>query len=134
VGIRQIDVGNIISPSTTNGLVVVTQLNPISLIFTLPETDLPQIQLQQQRSKAPLPVLALMVMFGTIALTGYLYVVIPKAFFPQQDTGLIIGQSEAAQDISFDAMAERQQALLDAIMRDPSVATIGSAVGTGGST
>ncbi|HWX58420.1 efflux RND transporter periplasmic adaptor subunit [Bradyrhizobium sp.] len=57
-GIRQIDVGNIISPSTTNGLVVVTQLDPISLIFTLPETMLPQIQLQQQRSKAPLPVLA----------------------------------------------------------------------------
>src|ERR1700704_3830422 len=44
VGIRQIDVGNIISPSTANGLVVVTQLNPISLIFTLPETNLPQIQ------------------------------------------------------------------------------------------
>ncbi|WP_024507944.1 efflux RND transporter periplasmic adaptor subunit [Bradyrhizobium sp. ARR65] len=58
VGIRQIDVGNIISPSTTNGLVVVTQLNPISLIFTLPETDLPQIQLQQQESRTPLPVLA----------------------------------------------------------------------------
>jgi multidrug efflux system membrane fusion protein len=57
-GIRQIDVGNIISPSTTNGLVVVTQLNPISLIFTLPETDLPQIQLQQQKSRTPLPVLA----------------------------------------------------------------------------
>ena len=49
-GIRQIDVGNIISPSTTNGLVVVTQLNPISLIFTLPETDLPQIQQQQQKT------------------------------------------------------------------------------------
>jgi multidrug efflux system membrane fusion protein len=58
VGIRQIDVGNIISPSTTNGLVVVTQLDPISLIFTLPETVLPQIQRQQQRAKAPLPVLA----------------------------------------------------------------------------
>jgi multidrug efflux system membrane fusion protein len=57
-GIRQIDVGNIISPSTTNGLVVVTQLNPISLIFTLPETDLPQIQLQQQKTATPLPVLA----------------------------------------------------------------------------
>jgi membrane fusion protein, multidrug efflux system len=42
VGIRQIDVGNIISPSTANGLVVVTQLDPISLIFTLPETSLPQ--------------------------------------------------------------------------------------------
>jgi multidrug efflux system membrane fusion protein len=58
VGIRQIDVGNIISPSTTNGLVVVTQINPISLIFTLPETVLPKIQQQQQKSKTPLPVLA----------------------------------------------------------------------------
>jgi multidrug efflux system membrane fusion protein len=58
VGIRQIDVGNIISPSNTNGLVVVTQLHPISLIFTLPETSLPQIQQQQQNTKTPLPVLA----------------------------------------------------------------------------
>src|SRR6266705_3380418 len=73
--------------------------------------------------------ITLMVMLGTIALTGYLYVVIPKGFFPQQDTGLILGQSEGAQDISFQAMAERQQALLNAIMRDPAVATVGSAVG-----
>jgi multidrug efflux system membrane fusion protein len=58
VGIRQIDVGNIISPSNTNGLVVVTQLDPISLIFTLPETSLPQIQQQQQKTKAPLTVFA----------------------------------------------------------------------------
>jgi membrane fusion protein, multidrug efflux system len=58
VGIRQIDVGNIISPSNTNGLVVVTQLHPISLIFTLPETSLPQIQQQQQRTKTPFTVLA----------------------------------------------------------------------------
>jgi membrane fusion protein, multidrug efflux system len=57
-GIRQIDVGNIISPSTANGLVVVTQLDPISLIFTLPETALPQIQAQQQNTKSPLAVLA----------------------------------------------------------------------------
>jgi len=57
-GIRQIDVGNIISPSTTNGLVVVTQIDPISLIFTLPETVLPQIQQQQAKTKAPLAVLA----------------------------------------------------------------------------
>ncbi|HYS86738.1 MAG TPA: efflux RND transporter permease subunit [Bradyrhizobium sp.] len=74
----------------------------------------------------------LMVMLGTIALTGYLYVIIPKGFFPQQDTGLIIGLSEAAQDISFQAMAERQQALLSAVMRDPAVASVGSAVGAGG--
>ena len=58
VGIRQIDVGNIISPSTANGLSVVTQLDPISLIFTLPETDLPQIQEQQLKTKAPLSVVA----------------------------------------------------------------------------
>ena len=58
VGIRQIDVGNIISPSTANGLCVVTQLDPISLIFTLPQTVLPQIQQQQQKTQAPLAVIA----------------------------------------------------------------------------
>jgi len=57
-GIRQIDVGNIISPSTASGLCVVTQLDPISLIFTLPETVLPQIQQQQEKNKAPLKVVA----------------------------------------------------------------------------
>jgi HAE1 family hydrophobic/amphiphilic exporter-1 len=76
--------------------------------------------------------ITLMVMFATIALTVYLYVIIPKGFFPQQDTGLIIAQSEAAQDISYQAMQERQQALLDAVVRDPAVATVGSAVGAGG--
>ena len=45
-GIRQIDIGNIIHPTDANGLVVVTQVEPISLIFTLPQTDLPQIQEQ----------------------------------------------------------------------------------------
>jgi hydrophobe/amphiphile efflux-1 (HAE1) family protein len=78
--------------------------------------------------------ITLMTMFGTIALTGYLFVIIPKGFFPQQDTGLIIGLSEAAQDISFQGMAERQQALINAVMRDPAVASIGSAVGAGGGT
>jgi hydrophobe/amphiphile efflux-1 (HAE1) family protein len=78
--------------------------------------------------------ITLMVFFGTVALTGYLYVVIPKGFFPQQDTGLIIGLSEAAQDISFQAMEERQQALIDAILRDPAVASVGAAVGAGGGT
>src|SRR5580693_5535836 len=58
VGIRQIDVGNIISPSTANGLVVVTQLDPISLIFTLPEPVLPQIQQQQEKTNTPLKVIA----------------------------------------------------------------------------
>jgi membrane fusion protein, multidrug efflux system len=57
-GIRQIDVGNIIHPTDPNGLVVVTQLEPISVIFTLPETELPQIQREQSRTKAPLTVFA----------------------------------------------------------------------------
>jgi membrane fusion protein, multidrug efflux system len=56
-GVRQVDVGNIIHPTDPNGLVVVTQIEPISLIFTLPETDLPQIQ-QQMANKKPLTVLA----------------------------------------------------------------------------
>jgi multidrug efflux system membrane fusion protein len=56
-GVRQVDVGNIIHPTDPNGLVVVTQIEPISLIFTLPEADLPQIQ-QQMASKKPLTVLA----------------------------------------------------------------------------
>ncbi|HEX9461529.1 MAG TPA: efflux RND transporter periplasmic adaptor subunit [Alphaproteobacteria bacterium] len=55
-GIRQLDIGNVIHPTDPNGLVVVTQLHPISVIFTLPEADLPQIQ--QQMAKGPLTVLA----------------------------------------------------------------------------
>src|SRR5215468_10304471 len=74
----------------------------------------------------------LMVMFGTVALTGYLYTVMPKGFFPQQDTGLIIGFSEAAQDISYQAMAQRQQALIDAVLQDPAVASVGTGIGAGG--
>jgi multidrug efflux system membrane fusion protein len=58
VGIRQIDIGNVIHPTDPNGLVVATQVEPISVIFTLPETDLPEIQQQQQQIKTPLTVLA----------------------------------------------------------------------------
>ena len=50
----------------------------------------------------------------------------------EQDTGLILGQSDAAQDISFQAMIERQQAMLDALMRDPAVQSVGAATGAGG--
>jgi multidrug efflux system membrane fusion protein len=57
-GIRQIDVGNIVHPTDPSGLVVVTQLEPISVISTLPETDLPRIQQQQMKTNAPLKVLA----------------------------------------------------------------------------
>jgi membrane fusion protein, multidrug efflux system len=57
-GVRQIDIGNIIHPTDPNGLVVVTQIEPISLIFTLPETVLPQIQQQQMKTSAAFKVIA----------------------------------------------------------------------------
>src|SRR3954470_2782388 len=76
----------------------------------------------------------LLVMLSTIALTGYLYVVIPKGFFPQQDTGQIVGITKAAQDISFPAMSERQQAVVDILSKDPAVQSVASYIGPGGPT
>ena len=61
-----------------------------------------------------------------------LYVVIPKGFFPVQDTGLIQGITEAPQSISFAAMAERQQALAAAILEDPDVDSLSSFIGVDG--
>jgi multidrug efflux pump len=78
--------------------------------------------------------MTLMVMFGTVGLTGYLYGAIPKGFFPQQDSGMIVGIAEAAQDISFPAMAGRMQAAVDVLMKDPAVFSVGSIIGAGGST
>ena len=76
----------------------------------------------------------LMVMLGTIVLTGYLYVIIPKGFFPQEDTGQITGITEAAQDISFPAMSERQQAIVNVLLKDPDIASVASYIGPGGPT
>jgi HAE1 family hydrophobic/amphiphilic exporter-1 len=76
----------------------------------------------------------LCVMLGTIAVTGYLYVVIPKGFFPQQDTGMIVAIAEAGQDISFAAMVQRMEAVIGTVMKDPAVSSIGSQIGAGGST
>jgi HAE1 family hydrophobic/amphiphilic exporter-1 len=76
----------------------------------------------------------LMVMLGTIAVTGCLYYVIPKGFFPQQDTGLIIGLAEAAQDISFPAMVQRMEAVLKVVLKDPAVDSVGANSGGTGST
>jgi hydrophobe/amphiphile efflux-1 (HAE1) family protein len=70
--------------------------------------------------------------FGTIGLTAYLYVVIPKGFFPQQDTGFIVAVSEAAQDISYAAMVDRQARLVDILLKDSGIDGVISAVGAGG--
>jgi multidrug efflux pump len=74
----------------------------------------------------------LLVAAGTLALTVFLYVVIPKGFFPIQDTGVIQGVSEAAQTVSFPAMADRQQALAKLILQDPAVESLSSFIGIDG--
>jgi len=67
-----------------------------------------------------------------IFVTGYLYVVIPKGFFPEQDTGFIFGQAEARQDISFEAMANLQNELSVIIQKDPGVQGVVGFVGSTG--
>src|SRR5207245_10736463 len=74
----------------------------------------------------------LIVAIGTLALTLMLYLFVPKGLFPIQDTGVILGISEAPQNISFDAMAERQRALGRVILQDQAVAGISSFIGLGG--
>jgi hydrophobe/amphiphile efflux-1 (HAE1) family protein len=76
----------------------------------------------------------LMTMIATVCLTIVLFILIPKGFFPQQDTGMIVGISEGAQDISPQAMAERQAAILDVIAKDPAVASVTAYIGPGGAT
>src|SRR5208282_179365 len=67
--------------------------------------------------------ITLMVMLGTVALTASLFIIIPKGFFPEQDTGLILGVTEAAQDVSPAGMAALQQRMIAAVKQDPAVAS-----------
>ena len=74
----------------------------------------------------------LLVAAGTLVLTIVLYIIIPKGFFPVQDTGIIQGISEATQSISFPAMEERQQELTHLILQDPAVESLSSFIGVDG--
>ncbi|HXW69842.1 MAG TPA: efflux RND transporter permease subunit [Methylocella sp.] len=76
---------------------------------------------------------ALFVFFSTVVLTVFLYFVIPKGFFPQQDTGVIYGITEAAQDISFVDMTKRELAVTDIVSKDPDVTGWTSSIGSLGS-
>lgn len=76
--------------------------------------------------------LTLMVAVGTIVVTALLYIVIPKGFFPLQDTSVIQGVSEATQSISFDAMTRRQEQVADRILQDPAVLSLSSFIGVDG--
>ncbi len=78
--------------------------------------------------------ITLLVTVGTLVGTILLYIYIPKGFFPVQDTGLILGVSEAAQNISFTAMSQHQQALADVILKVPAVESLSSFIGIDGTT
>ncbi|MFL9498987.1 multidrug efflux RND transporter permease subunit [Rhodopseudomonas sp. P1] len=74
----------------------------------------------------------LMVFFATVGLSVYLFVAIPKGFFPQQDVGMITAASEAAQDISFTGMKQRQEQLGEIVMADPDVDSVAMFIGGSG--
>jgi hydrophobe/amphiphile efflux-1 (HAE1) family protein len=73
----------------------------------------------------------LLVFLATVSLSVLLYVVIPKGFFPDQDTGILIGTTDAAQDVSYDAMATLQQQVNSIVQADPAVASVVASVGAG---
>src|SRR4029079_19753345 len=76
--------------------------------------------------------LILLVTLAPLGGTVYLYMIVPKGFFPQEDTGFLIGVTEAATDTSFEAMKVRQQALVEVLKSDPAIDYINSTVGSGG--
>jgi len=76
--------------------------------------------------------LTLLVAASTLVFTIWLYVIVPKGFFPVQDTGVIQGISEASQRISFPAMAQKQEALAEVILKDPAVVSLSSFIGVDG--
>jgi len=77
-------------------------------------------------------ILILCVVFGTVALNVYLFIIVPFGFFPQQDTGRLGGQTRAAQDISFDSMKIKQQTLAQIVLDDPAIQSVTAFVGGGG--
>ncbi len=74
----------------------------------------------------------LLITFGTLVLTLFLYVIVPKGFFPVQDTGVILGISEAPDYVSFESMSQRQQALAKVILQDKDVESLSSFIGVDG--
>ncbi|HEY4710948.1 MAG TPA: efflux RND transporter permease subunit [Candidatus Acidoferrales bacterium] len=74
----------------------------------------------------------LFVALGTLVLTIILYIIVPKGFFPVQDTGIIQGFSQAPESISFEAMSQRQQKLTEVILKDPAVENLSSFIGVDG--
>ena len=88
-----------------------------------------EVSLDWVLARKPLIVL---VTLATLGGTVYLYMIVPKGFFPQEDTGFLIGVTEAATDTSFEAMKERQLALAEILRSDPAIEYLNSTVGSGG--
>ena len=74
----------------------------------------------------------LIVMLLTVVATIWLYTIVPKGFFPQQDTGMVMASTESRSDVSFTMMVERQKAAAKVILSDPAVEGLGSSIGAGG--
>src|SRR4029079_15990631 len=74
----------------------------------------------------------LLIFFATIVLSVYLFMIIPKGFFPQQDNGFLTGVSEASQDVSFAEMKRHQEELSNIVQADPAVESIAMFIGGGG--
>ena len=74
----------------------------------------------------------LFITLATLAFTGVLAVAVPKGFFPQEDTGMLVGVTEAAADVSFPRMMALQEAVADVILKDPDVASVASSIGADG--
>src|SRR5262249_4606434 len=76
--------------------------------------------------------LTLAATIGTVATTALLAVIVPKGFFPRQDTGLLLGVSDAPPDVSFASMMERQRSLAQVVLQDPDVVSLSSFIGADG--
>ncbi|MGY2803420.1 efflux RND transporter permease subunit [Bradyrhizobium sp. USDA 4506] len=98
------------------------------------ETLVRMVEFYQRTLKCTLehPLLIMIVFLATIASTAVLYVRVPKAFFPSDDSGFIFGATRASSDVSFQAMASSQQQLAGIVLSDPAVASIGSIINGGG--
>jgi hydrophobe/amphiphile efflux-1 (HAE1) family protein len=73
--------------------------------------------------------IVLLMALGTVIATVWLYIIVPKGFFPQQDTGSLFGTTFAAQDVSFPTMAKLQERVVEVVLADPAVDTVGSFIG-----
>ncbi len=120
VGLRRVDPGNLIQANSTGpGIFSVVQIRPIALVFTLPFDAMLRFYERTLDIALWFQFVTLLVFLITVASTVGLFIIIPKGFFPVQDTGIIIGITDAAQDVSFQGMQRLQQRVNALVGQDP---------------